>query len=205
MGYRHHMYAVERSRVFEITKLSPDELKQYAANNGIHNEDDDNEFSPYEFLDCLCGDEFHDFGKYYENSENIYKKGVPLFMNKETQELFEEHKPYVVERVAVLCAIEDYRQKIVNWYKELLMTQEEYDASHTLTFRHKDSQEARVRKHLENQLKEWENRYGYTAIDTDMNSVHISRSWLYEYAIFELAHKLKMFDWEKYMLVFYGW
>ncbi len=207
MGYRHYMCIVERKRIEEIKNLSVDELKAYAESNGICDEDDeDNSFSAYSFIMALHSRNiFHEFGKYYENAENIYKLGMPLFTNKETQDCFDDFVPYVVEQDAVLCAVEDYRQKIIEWYKKLLMTQEEYDASLEWFEERKLTQEQRVRMHLEKQLGEWENKFGYTAIDTNMKSDRIVASWLYEYEIFELVHRLKTMDWDKNTLLFLGW
>lgn len=206
MGYRHYMYIVKKERIDQVKNLTYDELKRYAVQNGCLNEDDEDDFSDYSFLaDLAERNIFHEFGKYYENAENIYKLGTPLFSHPDTQKHFEEYQPYVVEQDAVLCAIEDYRQKIVKWYKGLLMPQEEYDASLEWWERNNIPQEQRIKNHLEHQLDEWENKFGFTAIDLDMKSNKIIRSWLYEYEIFELVHQLKTMDWENNTLLFYGW
>lgn len=206
MGYRHYMYIVKRERIDQVKNLTYDELKKYAAQNGCLDEDDEDGFGCYSFLyDLAEQNVFHEFGKHYENAENIYKLGTPLFVLPDTQEYFEEYQPYVVNQDAVLCAIEDYRQKIVKWYKGLLMTQEEYDASLELWERNNIPQEQRIKNHLEHQLDEWENEFGFTAIDLYIESNKIVRSWLYEYEIFELVHQLKTMDWENNTLLFYGW
>lgn len=207
MGYRHYMCVVERKRIDEIRNLSSPELEKYAASQGIYDEDDEDcGFSEYSFLMALCrGNEFHEFGKYYENAENVYTLGTPLFSDKETQSRFDDFIPYVVEQDAVLCAINDYKQKVIDWYKGLLMTQEEYDASLEWFERRGLTQEQRIRAHLEKQLSEWENQFGFTAINTDMKSKQIVTSWLYEYQIFELVYRMKTMDWEKNTLLFLGW
>lgn len=203
MGYRHYMYIVPRVLVDDIKGLTYDELVQYARKCGAVEDWEDG--SCISLHDLLGRNEFHGFGKYYENAENIYNLGKPLFENKETQEQFEDYEPYVVGIDAVLCAIEDYRKKIVKWYSKLLMTQEECDAANQYHSEHRQTQDERIRTHLTNQMEEWENEFGYYAINTDMDSNKIVHSWLYEYAIFELVHQMKMMDWEKDTLVFYGW
>jgi hypothetical protein len=203
MGYRHYMYIVPNTLVNDIKGLTYDELVQYTRKREAV---EDWEDEPWVSLQELLGrNEFHEFGKYYENAENIYNLGKPLFENKDTQGHFEDYDPYVVGVDAVLCAIEDYRKKIVKWYSELLLTQEEYDAVNPYFSKHGQTQDERIRTHLKSQMEEWENRFGYCAINTDMDSTKIVRSWLYEYAIFELVHQMKMMDWDNNTIVFYGW
>lgn len=203
MGYRHYMYIVPRKQIDDVKNLTYEELTEYARTHNALEEDED---GAWVMIHDLFGrNEFHEFGKYYENADNVYKLGVPLFTNPDTQEAFSDYEPYVVGREAVLCAIEDYRKKIVEWYSGLLMSQEEADASDKLWALRKVKQEDRIKQHLESQKEEWENRWGYTAVDTSETSTRIVRSWLYEYAIFELVHQLKMMDWENNTLLFYGW
>ena len=203
MGYRHYMYSVPRKLVKDIRDMSYSELKEYAKQHrGLQK---DGEGSWVYLNDLIGGNTFFEFGKYYDNAENIYKLGKPLFSVDDTQKHFEEYVPYVVERDAVLCAIEDYRQKVIDWYKELLQSQEEYDASHEPWERHRLTQEQRIRRHLENQLDEWENQFGLLPYDLNEESQQIVRAWLYEYEVFELVHQLKTMDWENNTLVFYGW
>ena len=71
----------------------------------------------------------------------------------------------------------------MEWYSGLLMTQEEYDATSEPWVRHKIKQEDRIKDHLLSQKEEWENCFGHTAINTDMESPNIVNSWLYEYVI----------------------
>jgi hypothetical protein len=197
------MYIVPRETVDDIRNLTYDELVEYARAKGILESFDESEWVCIHGL--LGGNEFHGFGKYYENAENIEKLGEPLFTNSDTQKHFEDYCPYVVGKEAVLCAIEDYRKKIVNWYSGLLMTQEEYDSSCLPWKKGKTTQEERIKQHLESQKREWEIIWGMFAVNTDEESTNIVRSWLYEYEIFEIAHQFKMMDWEKNTIVFYGW
>lgn len=203
MGYRHYMYIVPCELVNDIKNMTYEELVEYGKTKGAVEEWDDEMW--VDIHEILGRREFHEFGKYYENAENIEALGTPLFANADTQEHFADYNPYVVGRDAVLCAIEDYRNKIIKVYDKLLMSQEEFDESSDPWERGKLTQEERIRHHLQCQKEEWENRWGYTAIDTDADNSRIVRSWLYEYAIFELVHQMKMMDWEKDTLVFYGW
>lgn len=203
MGYRHYMYIVPKELINDIKNFTYDELTEYARKmNAVEDWDDE---AWVNIHDLLGRTEFHEFGKYYENANNIYNLGKPLFENKDTQEHFEDYEPYVIGIDAVLCAIEDYRQKIIKWYKELLMPQKEYEEVHPFYGLKKQTQDERIKNHITNQLGEWENRFNFLPINTDMDSNKIVRSWLYEYEIFELVHQMKIMDWEKNTLVFYGW
>ena len=201
MGYRHYMYIVPRNVVNEVKNLTYDEQVEYANKHDLNADKE----SSWSILRSIFGDEvFFNFGKYYENAEEIQKLSTPLFSLSSTQECFEEYDPYIVEKEGVLCAIEHYRRLIINWYSDLLLTQEEYDATHE-SWGRQTKQEERIKKHLENQKEEWENCFGITAIDIDMESPKIVKSWLYEYEIIELVHQLKTMDWERNVLLFYGW
>lgn len=203
MGYRYYMYIVPKTLVNDIQDLSYDQLKQYAAShNAFHNDDEDGYLS---FFDLLGRNEFHCFGKYYEHADQIYKLGEPLFSNPDTQKCFEDYAPYVVGANAVLSAIEDYKQKIIKVYEDLLLTQEEYDQTHDIFERSRFTQEHRIRNHLESQLNEWKNPFGFDPLVRDLNDPRINRSWLYEYEVFDLVHKYKTMDWQNNALIFCGW
>lgn len=203
MGYRHHLYIIPRATVDTVRNMSYEELKTYAKERGKLEEYDGEE--PYiSFINLFDHNEFFCFGKYYENADAIYKLGVPLFEKTDTQAYFEDYAPFVVGKEAVVCAIEHYQQKVIAYYESLLMTQEQFDATHT-EWERRGGQEKRIRTHLENQLSEWKNPYGLSPYNLAENSSSIVNAWLYEYEVFELAHQLKMMDWETNTLLFYGW
>lgn len=197
------MYIVPRELVDDIKNLTYDELIEYARARNLLEEDEDAAW--VQFHELLGRNIFFEFGKYYENDDNICNLGTPLFLNPDTQKSFKEYNPYVVGKEAVFSAIEHNRKKIVDWYNSLLMTQEEYDESCKPYFCDSTKQEDRIKAHLIRQKEEWQNNFNILAINTDMKSPKIVNSWLYEYEIFELVHQLKIMDWEKNTLVFYGW
>lgn len=89
-------------------------------------------------------------------------------------------------------------KKIIDFYKSLLEV-DEIDKAHKITV------EEKCKRHVGNQLNEWENAFGICPIDTDLSKPIINRSWLYEYGIFELVRVYKTFDWENNSLVLLGW
>lgn len=203
MGYRHHLYIVPRQLVSDIQNLTREELADYAKAHDVRVDEDDQHFS---LIDMLGKNEFYNFGKYYENAANMYKiASCPLFLNPETHRFYADYSPYVIEKEGVLCAIDHYRQKVIDWYKGLLQAQEEYEASHEPWVRSRLPQEQRIRNHLESQLNEWQNDFGCLPYNLREDSSTIVSSWLYEYAAFELVHQLKIMDWENNTLVFMGW
>lgn len=209
MGYRHYLYVVDRKMIDQIRDLTIEELAKYAYENAACERweiEDEEGFLPFNFMHVeLMNTTFHEFGKYYDNAENIQNLGKPLFSREEVQEHFSDMNPYIVEKDAVICAIEDYKQKIISWYKQLLLPQDEFVKENPYYGTHNISREKRLEHHIERQLSEWENPFKFSAVDLNPDDWSITHSWLYEYQIFNLVHKLKTMYWDTHVLLFVGW
>jgi hypothetical protein len=207
MGYRHYFYKVKKADVEAVKDMSYNELLEYAqANNVAIDEWDGEEY--LNFLDSkfLNQVEVHEFGKLYwdDTAERIYNKGVPLFTNKETQEQFDDYAPYVVGKDGVLEAISIYQEKVLNYYKDLLVDGEKRRIPFGVTLTVDDVKSIdKVLELIRDKIVSITRR-GLADID-EKNKWQVTRSWEYEHSIFNLVHILKSVDWETETILFYGW
>ena len=63
---------------------------------------------------------------------------------------------------------------------------------------------------VKGEIREWESSYKdndggthYFNIELEKENL-VSGSWLYKFAIFDMIHVYKTFDWNKYTMVVYG-
>lgn len=191
MGYRHYFFEVDKKDVEKVKDKTIKELMEIAKEYGAEIEEDENwfYFNDDKFMNKK---EIHEFGKlYWDNTaERIYSKGKPLFTIKETQDYLDDYMPYVMGSDGMLEAITIYREKVINYYKNLLKE----DTPEVLN--------ERLAKHVDDMLIEWER---FCPVDLNLEHEHISNSWLYEYQIFELVRLYKTIDWGNKCLLFYGW
>ena len=191
MGYRHYFFEVDKKDVEKVKDKTIKELLEIAKEYGAKVEEDDGwfYFNDDKFMNKK---EIHEFGKlYWDNTaERIYSKGKPLFTIKETQDYLDDYMPYVMGSDGMLEAITIYREKVINYYKNLFKE----DTPEVLN--------ERLARHVDDMLIEWER---FCPVDLNLEHERISNSWLYEYQIFELVRLYKTIDWENKCLLFYGW
>ena len=186
MGYRNYLFKIEKDKVKEIRNLTLEELK-----NKYQSESDDDYISIHNLIgkDCIF-----EFGKLYwdDTIERINATGEKLFTNNEVQEYFCEYDSHLVGKDALKVAIEIYKNKIKEMYREL---NKEVEKAKTF----EDKYEL-YKRHIKNYECEW---FACEPIQLDKNGVCCS--WLYEHLIFELVHLYKTIDFDRYVLVFLGW
>ena len=207
MGYRHYFYKVKKADVETVKDMNNEQLVRYAEDNGVEINEWDGEktfcFIDDKFLNKI---EVHEFGKlYWDNTSNrIYSKGVPLFTNLEVQKDLSDYKPYVVGKEGLLEAISIYQEKVLNFYKGLLIDGEERRLPFGITITKDDVKSIdKVVSHIEDKIQ----RISYIGL-ADINEERkwqVTPSWEYEHSIFNLVHILKTIDWEQDTIIFYGW
>ena len=194
MGYRHYFYSIPKAEIEEIKKCkSNDDFCEFciAHNYEVDDFGDNDKFVPVYEL----GKEIYNFGKYVDWAFELQEKNESIFGDAELKRQYDDYSPVICTQEDFLFVIDEYKKKIINYYKGLLQE----DKSHRLT------NEQRWKGHLENQLLEWENAFGFSAVNTDLSKSFITDSWLYEYSIFELVRQYKTFDFENNALVLIGW
>lgn len=193
MGYRHYFYSIPKTEIEEIKRCkSIDDFCKFciAHNYEVVDYGEGDSFVPVYNL----GKEIYEFGKDVDWAFNLQEKNESIFGNAELKQQYDDYCPVVCTQEDFLFVIDEYKKKIINYYKKLLQE----DGTHKLT------NEQRWKWHLENQLWEWENEFGFSAVNTDLSKSFITNSWLYEYSIFELVRQYKTFDFENNALVLIG-
>lgn len=203
MGYRHYFYKVKKADVETIKDMEYEQLKKYVTERGGEVVDDENYVN---FDDVISQTELHEFGKlYWDNTaKRIYDKGTPLFSKKETQDAFDDYSPYIVGKEGLLEAISIYQEKVLNYYKGLLVDGEERQIPLGITLTVEDVKSMdKVLEHLSDKISRI-SYCGIANIDED-RKWQVTSSWEYEHSIFNLVHILKSIDWQEDTILFYGW
>ena len=207
MGYRHYFYKVKKADIETVKNMNYEQLLEYAERNGVEIDEWDGKKSFYfndkKFLNKV---EVHEFGKLYwdDTAERIYSKGKPLFSIDQVQKQFCDYVPYVVGKEGLLEAISIYQEKVVNYYKDLLVDGQDRHIPFGITLRQEDIKSIdKLLSHIEDKIISMTYR-GIANIDEE-NKYQVTSSWEYEHSIFNLVHILKTIDWEEDTLLFYGW
>lgn len=98
--------------------------------------------------------------------------------------------------------IEDYRKIVFESYKKC------FEVSRKLCKKEEVAEEDLTKLFMEfcGKVSEWEGKYLKPYwLDEDSTDGFISRSWKYEYAIFNLVYIYRSFDFENDFLIFSGW
>lgn len=207
MGYRHYFYKVKKADIEAVKDMDNAQLLKYAEENGVEI-DEWNGKKSFSFIDdkFLKKTEVHEFGKLYwdDTTDRIYSKGVPLFTNPEVQKEVSDYVPYVVGKEGLLEAISIYQEKVLNFYKDLLVNGKDRQLPLGITLRQEDVKSIdKLVSHIEYKISHI-SYCGIANIDED-SKWQVTSSWEYEHSIFNLVHILKAMDWEQDTLLFYGW
>lgn len=234
MGYRTYIGTIPKLDYNKIKSLTLQGLREKYP-DGISDFDDpmgDGEphwyKGAYEFCETL-----YEFGK-YDGFNPPKGSMLPFFKKKDVKEIYEEdHDFHVVNEKFLEYVIEEYSERVRKYYYELLspfVTEEGKDKSEFLKNMERKydresfgpyfiadlskvtEQENRrlieIFTHVGDMAREW----GVNAWLKDMRPFSLDkdndslvRSWKYEYVIFDLVRVYKTFDWNKNVMVYYGY
>ncbi len=206
MGYRHRFATVSKTVYDTVKDMSPEQLKEWVLKNqpdGWYDEGDGEGFFSHYLL--LGQKEIFDFGKDCWFADALIERARALFNNPETANAMEPLT--LCTKADFEFVIDSMRQHIHEYFKECLETYTPEQMKH----------------HFHEKMEEWGNMtdiLGMTDIAPEkaaaINAQHypynmdvtregLVSSWLYEYEIFELVLLYRMFNWDKNVLIFYGW
>lgn len=205
MGYRHYLYAVPKKQVAEIQacKTNGDLIKvaeRYCCKIDKDCCDDGSYwFAPYE-----VGKEIYELGKYSEIGFKLESERPSLFTSEELKERYSDYGFALLTKNDFKAVIEAYRQKIIDWLKNLLDPED--DTIVTSKLSKEEKKNLLLEQATKDKLDSWSGKYfGISPINLDEDKERITDDWSYEYAIFELVRVYKSFDWENDDLVLIGW
>lgn len=215
MGYRYYFCKAKKNLVEAIRNCKTNkEFIETAERFHSGSSEEDYVFLPRIF------DQLIEFGKYYENANELYKIGEPLFR---TEELAKQYVDYGAQvyfgdqaKKAFLSCIEWQKDRIknnatrdiqlINKFEKMFIT----DTGAWLVSEGTNSimiEQDKARELVEfleeiRMEKRWQ-MYGY--YDTNLAHQTLTDSWAYIDTIFNLLHIYKTFDYENDALIFMGW
>jgi len=216
MGYRTYLGYIPKNEYNKIKNLSYDELIKY------YKREDDGYISNHYIVEELL-----EFGK-YDEVERDNKHSSPFFPNKETQNHF-DGEFYIIDKEFFKQAINSYRDIVKQYYIDMIDPFVEKDDRNYIKIKseflnsiqlHPDGDKIKktfdiskitekeqtaifeMFEHIKSFYYEWNVGRPYN-LDDENDSC--TTSWKYEYEIFEMVRIYKSFDWDKNILVFYGW
>lgn len=215
MGYRYYFCKAKKPFIEAIQNCKTnEELLETVEHFHSGSVEEDYISLPFIF------DQLIEFGKYYENANELYKIGEPLFRTEELAKQYDDYdaKVYFGDQAkkAILSCIEWQKDRIKNNATSDIQKTGEFEKMFVtdngvwLVSEGTNSimiDQDKVRELVEFLMdirteKRWE-QYGYY----DMNMEHqiLTDSWQYRDTIYNLLHIYKTFDYENDALIFMGW
>lgn len=205
MGYRHYLYAIPKKQVAEIQACKTNEdWCNFAESYGYKVDRDCRDDGSGCVFPYQIGSSIYELGKHSEIGFKLKSERPSLFTSEELKERYSDDGFALLTKDDFKAIIEAYRQKIIEWFQNLLNPDRSPITSNKL------SKEERKRLEWEYEIRDkldaWSGKYfGISPIDLDESRERITGDWSYEYAIFELVRVYKAFDWEDDELVLVGW
>lgn len=194
MGYRNKISLLSKDRHQIIKGMTNKQLeKWWLAQNENADVDDGRVYVPMYDL----SEEIYEMGKYCDNKYlKPFKKMI--FDKPAVNKRFnDEGEFFIIGQDGLKAIIENYHEKILKYYKEILEPNDQdvrYGWNTT------------PEKHIRDQIKEWDkNQFDIRPYCLRMDSPDIVSSWKFEYTIFELVRLYKTIDYEKYEVCLTGW
>lgn len=220
MGYRNYIGFMPKKVYNKIRRLSHDDLLKFY--NIEKDSDGHGYIGVYDFTE-----ELFEFGKYcdFKPPKGSTKN---FFTNKETRKHYEEYELNLVTKDFLKYIIENYTSKVKTYYKKmedpfhkdydycefLKAVKSEYKSNwediydtknYTFDFTKitQEQQNAlwKIITHVIDMSSEWNRLTPYNLDSGDA----ITKSWKYEYEIFELVRIYKSFDWKRNVMCYYGY
>lgn len=194
MGYRQYLYEVDRALADRIKKCKTNNefvsVIESVMPNIVSRYDDEEPYVPLYDI----GKEIFGFGKYYENSNEMYAHGDSLFSSAELNKKYSDYGAIIIDEEGIKSAIDWNQQHVIKMYEDLLREKsiEQFDER---------SQLERLKDNADTYLKYWK----LGPANMDKKNPRLSRSWLYEHEYFDLIRIYKTFDWENKAMMFMGW
>lgn len=147
----------------------------------------------------------------------LYDQGTDIYLELKSKEEFRkeltslcEHPDidvYSITKEGFKQIILGYRDRVINYTKKIL----ELDAIPEDERGYDKYRYPTLKQEIENDLNEWLHTFrgddgetSYFNINLGKDPNLVSGSWMYKYAIFDMLHVYKTFDWENDLMVLEG-
>lgn len=190
MGYRTYIGLIDKKEYDKISNFSIEQLKKYKAKK--HKEKYNKDKTSVMSYDLVK--EIHGMGKYC--NFDFCKKD--FFLNEKTNKyITSDGEFFIIGPEGLESVINEYKKDIHEYYQKL-RKQDEKD----IMLRRVQS----VESFLDEKIDLWSGKYNeLLPIDMNKEKEEISQSWNKEYIIFELVRLYKTIDFNKHILVYYGY
>jgi hypothetical protein len=209
MGYRLYLGLLSKSKHDEIKNLSLKEIYD------LHDEDiEDGYVSPNDIIEK----QLYELGSYVDFDDDKFYKRV-FNLDEVNNRFIEEDDFWIVEKDFLEHIINSYNNRVKNYYNEMMkpfINTKNNPSEFLNTIKRttdgvsfdfsKISQEEtdafwKMLEHIRSMRIEW---CALTPFDFKKDD-KITKSYKFEYAIFELIRIYKTFDWENNLLIYYGY
>lgn len=198
MGYSEYLMKVPNDLVHDLQTTSSIKgliaiIEKYKLEFDANICDDG---TPYLNVHSL-GQKIYELGDSFEDEDVIKKYSVSLLVG-DVEDAYSDYNLRILTKEGLLSIIESYRNKTIEYYKKLRTNDFDYPLN-------KDSHMDNLLRSITNKLATFGDggRLEYF-INLKPDSLLLTESCYYEYAIFNLVAIYKFFDWDNNCLIFYG-
>ena len=192
MSYNEYLMQVPNNLVHDLqTTSSLDGLEEIIKKYNLESDADISDDEGHSYLAVRSlGKKVHDLGIYFEDLDIFEKHSTPLLVG-EVEKEYTDYNLRILTKEGLLSIINMYRDKTLRYYKNLLKEGKEKPIKYS-TF---------VASQI-TYLCDGDKLEYFANLDND--DLRVTRSTLYEHAIFNLISIYKFFDWDNNTLIFYG-
>ena len=186
MGYRHYLAIIDKET---FKNINEDFI--------LRNSDEDGYWGIYDLAEKY-GVEIAELGKYSDEGFRLCDKKTKIpdeYLN--AYNVIKEHCDNyefgfnVLTKRDLIFLIRCYKMRTIKYWKSLLgIIEDKFD---------NNSPEVKCKNYVRSKLN-WR-KY----LTDEKNPYKVQDTWMYEYQMFNLLHCYKMIDWDKYVLIIYGW
>jgi hypothetical protein len=181
MGYRIRVGKFPKSQYAKYKGKSYEELCE------LYGEDDgsgDKEFAYYRPPEHV---QLYQIGSGISFRDDTYKPFYDFELNEDNL----DSDYYIMDKAALEAIIKNYEEQVALYFTELMERADPVE----------------LRNYVSSKKREWTNGF-FTPIQWDTGDTadgEMSPSYYREYAVFNLLHILKTFDWDNDFLIYNGW
>lgn len=195
MGYRLRLGKIDKAQA-DLFRHLPREERGWDDPQESPQDPDDSDYTPYYPFGHT---QLYEIGKYYNLSPDLKD---PFYTSFDVIREYESDF-HIIGKEGLKAIIEDYRQMIIEGLEEDLNAEVPEHLQGEIT------KEDLLKRVLQEELDRWNKSFGlrmyYLDEKPEQSDGKITPCWNLKYAIFNLVHIYRTFDWENDYLIYSGW